>query len=234
MDESPVRSPSECISRVPLFAGLPPADQEVVARYARFADLAEGERLYGVGDQVGQLFVVRSGRVRIVRISAPGREQLIRVAGPGDVIGEYPFLTGRPPVAWVFALERTELCLFDHRDLAALITEYPAIAMHLLRFLAERLGDVERRFTSLAASDVSTRLADYLLALPASGGEMPTGVHLPMSKKDVASYLGTTPESLSRALHKLQSEGLIEVGPEGWVRLVDRRGLATLAEGPPG
>lgn len=232
MDETSVWTPSACVSRVPIFAGLPAADQEVVAGYARYAQLAEGQRLYGVGDRVSQLFVVHSGRVRMVRITA-GREQLIRLVGPGDVVGEYPFLTGRPPVAWVFAVERTQLCLFDHRDLASLITEYPAIAMHLLRFLAERLGDAEGRFTALATSDVSTRLAEYLLALPAPVSQAPAEVQLPMSKKDVASYLGTTPESLSRALRKLHSERLIEVGSEGRVTLVDRRGLEAFSLGLP-
>ncbi len=223
---------SACVGRVPIFAGLPRAEQEIVAGYARHTDLAEGERLYGPGDHLSQLFVVHAGRIRVVRITSPGREQLIRVAGPGEVVGEYPFLTGRPPVAWVFADEPSRLCVFDHADLTSLLTTYPSIAVRLLQALARRLSDAERRLTALAGSDVPTRVADYLLALPAERRDGQLGVRLPMSKKDVASYLGTSPESLSRGLHRLQADGLIEVGAHGWIAVRDRPGLDSLTRGP--
>lgn len=223
---------SACVSRVPIFAGLPPAEQDIVAGYVRHIDLAPGERLYGPGDQLSRLFVVHAGRVRVVRITAPGREQLIRVAGPGELVGEYPFLTGRPPVAWVFADEPSRLCVFDHTDLTQLLSTYPSIAVRLLQSLARRLSDAERRLTDLAGSDVPTRVADYLLALPPERRNGRVGVRLPMSKRDVASYLGTSPESLSRGLHRLQVDGLIEVGSHGWIALRDRSGLESLTSGP--
>lgn len=228
MRRPPDGTTSACVSRVPIFAGLSADQQQKVAAYARHIELVPGERLYAAGDPVSQLFVVHRGRVRMVRLLAPGREQLIRMAGPADVVGEYPFLTGHPPVAWVFATEPTLLCVFDHAALEPLITAYPAIALRLLRSLAERLGDAERRFAELAAVDVPTRLADYLLALPARSGPGPVAVRLPMMKKDVASYLGTTPESLSRALHRLQEDGLVEVREHGRVDLLDRPGLEAL------
>lgn len=220
-----------CVSRVSLFAGLTAQQQRSVARYAHETTLQDGERLYGVGDEVGQLFVVRSGGVRVVRVTDSGREQLIRIAGPGDVVGEYPFLTGRPPALWVFAVGPTRLCVFDHADLRPLITVYPSIALRLLASLAERLDDAERRFADLAGAQVPARLAGYLLALAegSGAGRETDRVRLPMAKKDVASYLGTTPESLSRALHRLAAGGVIEVGEHGVVNLLDARALRALA-----
>lgn len=110
--------------------------------------------------------------------------------------------------------------------------EYPVIQERLLKFLAQRLGDTERRLAVLAGSDVPTRVADYLLDLPSGVvGQRSPGVLLPMSKKDLASYLGTTPESLSRALHRLQAVGFITVGERGWVEIINRHGLESLTDG---
>lgn len=225
MADHPSPLPPACVPQVGVFSGLTPAEQGRVAEFARPVTLAAGERLYGVGDEVSQLFVVHTGSVRVVRVTAPGHEQLIRIAGPTEVVGEYPFLTGRPPLAWVFAVEPTRLCVFDHRDLAPLLTGYPDIAVKLLASLAERLGHAEGRFASLAGVDVTRRVVGYLLSLSSHHQ-----VRLPMSKRNVASYLGTTPETLSRALRRLQEQGLIRVGEHGVVTLLDRRGLETLLQ----
>lgn len=82
------------VSRVAIFAGLLPAEQAIVASHGRLVGLAEGERLYRAGERLTHFFVVVRGRIRIVRSVAPGHDQLIRLAGPGDIVGEYPLLTG--------------------------------------------------------------------------------------------------------------------------------------------
>lgn len=225
MSPLPDEAIASCVARVAIFRGLDAPQREDIARFGRRVELASGGRLYGVGDHVSDLFVVHSGRVRMVRILAPGKEQLIRMAGPGETVGEYPFLTGRPPLAWVFAVEPTILCVFPHQALAPLVTHYPAIALRLLSALAERLGDAERRFAEQAGVDVPTRVAEYLLSLPPGSGTQSAVVQLPMAKKDLASYLGTTPESLSRALTRLQRHGLIEVQTRGRIMVRDRSGL---------
>lgn len=232
MPQESVGTLAAWLSRVPIFAGLLPAEQEDVAAHGHCVELAQGERLYGAGERLARFFVVGRGRIRIVRSVAPGHDQLIRIAGPSDLVGEYPLLTGRLPVVWALADEPSLVCAFEHDDLKPLMKKYPAIAERLLTWLAHRLGDTERRLAVLAGADVPTRLADYLLALPGGVvGHRSPGVHLPMSKKDLASYLGTTPESLSRALHRLHGEGFIRVGQRGWVEIADRNGLESLTDG---
>lgn len=215
-------SHGSCVRRVPLFAGLSPADQDAVAALARPLTLAAGALLPATADR--QLVVVHRGRLRVSHVSASGRRRLLRVAGPGDVVGELAFLTGEDPDQEVEAAEPAQACVFRAAELGGLIARHPSLAAGLLRSLAQRLADAERRL-ALATVDVPARLASFLLDLPTTAD---AAVSLPWPKKDVASYLGTTPESLSRALDRLQRQGAIEVrGP--LVRVADAAALESLA-----
>lgn len=225
---------ASCVSRVPIFASLTPEQQEAVGGFARPIRLGRGEQLYGQGDAVSRLFVVHTGRVKVLRVAANGSEQLIRVAGPGDVVGEHAFLTGERPDHRVVAMGEVRMCVFDHRDLGALMAAYPAVVLAMLQSVTRRLDALERRLSSLSATDVTSRLADYLLSLPIAVDSLTardgrTRVRLPMTKKDVASYLGTTPESVSRALRRLQDDGVISAGGGPVVVIKDPEALAELS-----
>ena len=220
------RNDENCVRRVPIFSGLSAAQQDAVAGYARPTSLARGELLHVAGDDVGRLFVVHTGSVKLVRATASGRERLIRVAGPGGVVGEHPFLTGERPEYYVEATADARLCVFRHADLAGLVQAYPVIAVEMMRSLSERLADSER-LLALGSADVGARIAAYLLGLPTLPGPG-TRVRLPLTKKDVASYLGTTPESFSRAFARLQQAGAVT--PDGDVLALDAGALEALAD----
>ena len=156
--------------------------------------------------------VLHTGRLKIFRLSADGSEQLIRVLGPGDFAGETSVFTGQRPDDYATALDECQLCVFRHDDLEALIRTHPEIGLRLLARVSARLSDAEHRLNSLTSRDVESRLADYLLGLPSSWRGGIATVTLPLAKKDVASLLDTTPESLSRALKSLAGQGLIVIG----------------------
>src|SRR5690606_1296943 len=106
-----------CVSAVPLFQGLTYDQQLEVAGAAHPTRLSRGQRVYSAGSDISQLMVVHSGRIKISRTSADGREQLIRVLGPGDFSGESAFITGARPDHAATALEEAQLCVFRHADL---------------------------------------------------------------------------------------------------------------------
>lgn len=199
-----------CVTRVPIFAQLTPDQQEKVGSFAHPVKLPAGGILHGAGEPVGQLFVVHAGRVKVVHSAPSGRTQLLRVVGPGEVVGEHDFLTGERPDYYVEAAEDAQLCVFDHADLGRLVTTFPAIGVEMLRSLSNRTAQAERRI-SLGAVDVVARVASYLLDLPGEPSKTGFKVQLPMPKKDVASWLGTTPESFSRALARLSKGQAIKV-----------------------
>ena len=224
------RSDGLCVARVPLFQGLSHEQQLEVAQVARPTKVARGSAVYPAGAPLSQLMVVHTGRVKISRTSADGHEHIIRVLHPGDFIGESAFLTGTRPDYEATALDSAQLCVFPHTELARLVEKHPDIALRMLQGVSRRLGETETRLASVISGDVSTRLADYLLSLPTRPelDGIPR-VMLPLAKKDTASLLDTTPESLSRQLRRLTDTGVITQEPDGVLAITDVDALTALS-----
>ncbi len=220
--------PPLCVSRVPIFAGLAAGEQREVHDVARPRQVPDGDVVYAEGGPTASLLVVNTGRLRLSRSTSDGAEQLLRVLGPGDFVGVESFLTGAHPGHTATAMGETLLCEFRHEDLGGLLRTYPEIGAAMLATLAEQLSRTEERLTAQALEPVERRVVGYLLDLPARPHERGLLLELPLTKKDVASYLGTTPESLSRSLRALADAGVIEtVGARGIV-VRDAAALTTL------
>lgn len=197
-----------CVARVPLFQGLSHDEQVNVSEVASPANVGAGEQVYAAGSPTSQLMVVHTGAVKVSRIDTEGREQILRVLGPGEFIGESAFLTGGRPDHFATALEPSSMCVFRHADLGRLVDQHPSIALRMLQGVSRRLAQTESRLAAAVSGDVTSRLAEYLLSLPGKNTEDGIAVQLPLAKKDTASLLDTTPESLSRQLRKLQQSGI--------------------------
>ena len=211
MDLGQESADEPCVSLVPLFAGLTREQQADVATLARPATVDPGATFVRAGAPQAPLFVVHSGMVKISRTTADGRSTTLQVLGPGEVGGETWLLTGERPESDVIALEPARMCVFEPTALDTLVREFPGVAVALLRSLATRLHAAERMLTARTLADVGTRLASYLLDCPTTWGDGVATAHLPMAKKDVATLLGTSPETVSRRLRALEDEGLIRV-----------------------
>ncbi len=229
-DGHPEQSDDLCVARVPLFQGLTYSQQLGVAGFARTLQLDAVEQAYAAGSDMSQLMVVHTGQVKISRTSAAGHEQVIRVLGPGDFIGESAFLTGARPDHAAEALVATELCVIRHADLGRLVEKHPSIGLRMLQGVSKRLDETETRLASAISGNVSSRLADYLLSLPAKpGAQGSVEVRLPLAKKNIASLMSTTPESLSRQLRKLTDSGVISQQDQGRITIIDVTALSALS-----
>ena len=218
-----------CVASVPLFQGLTRRQQEHVASLASPTRVSRNEMLYTAGSDISQLMVVHEGRLKISRVGADGHEQIRRIIGPGDFVGESVFLTGARPDHNATALEAGSMCVFHHRDVGQLISEHPSIGLRMLQTVSIRLEETEARLASVISGDVSSRLVDYLMSLPARRQPAGVEVQLPLPKKDVASLLDTTPESLSRQLRRLTDSGIISERRPGTVTLTDLDALIALS-----
>lgn len=229
----PSRPPGDlCVARVPIFKSLSQEQQLDVAHVARPVHVDREEFLYLAQERVSQLMVVHTGRVKIFRTSVDGSEQLLRVLTPGDFVGELAFLTGQNPDHSAQAMEPSQLCVFAHNDLRQLVESHPRIGLEMLQEVSQRLSQTEARLASMSSSDVGTRLARYLLGLPSvpgAGGQ--ATITLPLAKKDIASLLGTTPESLSRALRRLADAGVVDLSRGGQLLVRDGGRLSAQANG---
>ncbi|MBN9608019.1 MAG: Crp/Fnr family transcriptional regulator [Actinobacteria bacterium] len=221
-----------CVARVPLFQSLPTADQRDVASVARPTRFDRGDAVYAPGSDRAQLMVVHTGALKISRVDADGREQILRVLGPGDFFGESALLTGSRPDHFATALEAGSMCVFRHADLDRLVRIHPSIGLTMLQTVSRRLVETENRLVSVISGDVSSRLADYLLSLPGRVDAAGMTIELPLAKKDIASLLDTTPESLSRQLRRLSDSGVIVTDASRQIRITDADALMGLASEP--
>jgi CRP/FNR family transcriptional regulator len=220
-----------CVARVPIFADLSPEQQDQVAAFARPVHVSRGEIVYLAGSDLQRLLVVHRGRLAMRHLTADGREQLVRVLEEGEVVGEAAFVTGERPDHETVAMSDSELCTLDHADLVELVRRHPRIAIRMLQSVTERLARAERMLATVATTDVETRLAAWLLEQPSVEGASRRVVELPMAKKDIAAFLGTTPETLSRRLASLAREGLIGLVGRRRIVLLDPSILEDRASG---
>ena len=200
-----------CVSRVPIFRGLSPEQQLEVARFARPVKASAGDQVMAAGERSPRLYVIHSGQLRVVQLLGNGSEHVLRLLGPGEVLGEESFVLGRRPSHYAYAEAEAQLCTFRHADLAGLVSKFPDIAMKMLQVQSERLASAELRLAAMSGADVQSRLAAYLLDLPSKVEAGEVLVELPMAKKDLASHLGTKPETLSRRLRELSDRGILEL-----------------------
>jgi CRP/FNR family transcriptional regulator len=218
----------EHLATIPLFEGLPQKQLHDLAAIALEQGFRRGQSIFLEGDEGTGFYVVVSGRIKVFKLSAEGKEQTLHIFGPGEPFGEVPVFEGRHFPANAEALAETRLFFFPRPSFVALIKRNPSLALNMLAILSRRL----RRFTALiddlSLKEVPGRLAVYLLFLSEQNRES-NDLNLTITKSQLAGLLGTIPETLSRILGKMSAQGLIEsAGPR--IKILDRRGLENLVE----
>lgn len=214
---------------VPLFQGLPHSQYEGLAKIVVDQMFQRGDNIFFEGDEAIGFYVVLSGRAKVFKLSAEGKEQILHIFGPGEPIGEVAVFAGKRFPAHAAALEETRVFFFPRAAFIDLIRGDPSLALNMLAVLSQRL----RRFTTLvedlSLKEVPGRLAAYLLYL--SEREKGTSdLTLDISKSQLASLLGTIPETLSRILARMTREKLIKSSGRRY-QILDRKGLQDLSTG---
>lgn len=200
-----------CIKLVPIFNHLDSDTMDKIFEKVNHVKYKKGEYLYQSGDVSNHLYVVRSGLIRVSRIKSTGKEHLVRFLGPGDFTGEWSlFHPGKAHEDYAEVIKNSQICQLSQEDFQDLIMEYPEISLKIMTELTYRLDQSERQTTQISNEQVGTRLALFLADLVEEEGEDGGAeVVLSMSRKDIASYLGTTPETISRKFKQLEDEDFI-------------------------
>ncbi|WP_353096161.1 Crp/Fnr family transcriptional regulator [Tissierella praeacuta] len=215
------REGKNCIEIVPIFSSLSYEEMMEVARITREKIFEKGEMIYLAGDKGEKLYVIHSGKVKITRFTDTGKEQVIRVLGPGDFMGELSLFSPLPLTDNGEALLKTVACIIDGKKLKALMRRYPTIAFKIMEELSQRLEKAENLIENISLHGVERRLALTLISMANEKGE----VNLKMSKKDFASHLGMSQETLSRKLTSFQNMGIIKLIGHRRIILLDMEAL---------
>ena len=213
-----------CVSLVPIFNHLSKEQMDEIANVTRSITFKKGDTIYRAGDQSDSLYIVSSGKIKIYRLSESGKEQLLRILNPGDFTGELALFSETVHEAYAEAIVETSVCTIKRFELQELLIKYPSISLMLMAEFSHRLEQSEKQMTRFATERVETRIAMFLLE-NIDNEVIPIDVTLPMNKKDMASYLGTTPESISRKLTELEELGLIKQLSNKKIRILDVDGL---------
>ena len=212
------------LEQVRIFQGLPTEQLMAVAKIARLQSYQAGETIFWQGDPPKGFFLVRSGKVKVFKTSATGKEQILQFFESGEHFAEVPAFDGEPFPASAAAVENCQLVFFARSRFLKLLQSEPNLAINLLAIFARHLRHFTWLVEDLSLREVPARLASYLLQLSQQQGNSDQVV-LEVTKTQLAALLGTIPETLSRGLNKLSKEGLIHI--EGnLIQLRDYQGLA--------
>jgi CRP-like cAMP-binding protein len=216
------------LAAIPLFEGLPREQQEDLAMIVADQIFRRGQTIFTEGDDATGFYVGITGRVKIFKLSFEGKEQILHIFGPGEPFGEVPVFTGQHYPANAEAMEESRIFFFPRESFIELISNNPSIALNMLAVLSLRLHRFTRLIDDLSLKEVPGRLSAYLLYL-SEQGKGTSDLELTITKTQLASLLGTIPETLSRIFGRLSKQGLIELdGPR--IRIMDRQRLEDLAE----
>ena len=216
------------ISTIPLFNGLPEDQIAAIGKIAVEKRINKGEIIFSEGDEGKGFFIIAEGRVKVFKVSTEGKEQILHIFGPGQPFGEVPVFTGQRFPANAQAIDKTRAIFFPRISFVNLISANPSLALNMLAIMSKKLRQFAVQIENLSLKEMPARLASYLIFL---ADEQKTGnlVSLKISKGQLASTLGTIPETLSRVFAKLSGQNLISVEGKN-ITLLDRRGLEELAE----
>lgn len=233
----PVPTLKACVAGVPLFRGLQPEHLLAIQETARERRFRRGEILQPAGEIPEHLYILQSGLVKVSSVSPEGKEQILRLLHPGEVLGELALFRSGPSETSATALEDGSACQLDRKDLESAVRRFPDLALSLLAVLSERLEHAERVAAGLGLMDVDRRLARLILDLAGRAGAARSGepamVPLPVSKQQLALVLGTSQETLSRKLSLFQERGWIRLQGRRGIVVQDRSALAELAGDSP-
>ena len=193
--------------------------------------LAPGQALFHEGDPATRVFTLTRGTLKLYKLLADGRRQVTGFLRPGDFLGisvddEHAFSAE--------ALEDSQLCWFPRARFDDFVEEQPTMERELYRMAAHELAAAQQQFVLLGRKTASERLASFLLILSErselSSRAGPGMVRLPMSRSDIADYLGLTKETVSRVISALKRDRIIRLEALDVIQILDRERLEQLAE----
>ncbi len=189
----------------------------------------KNEIIFNEGEKAKGFYIVKSGKVKIYKISFEGKEYILHIFGKNEPFGEVPAFVGGKFPANAEALEDTEVIYFDKELFFDLLKRFPEISLKIIGLLSKRLYVFTKIIESLSLKEVPSRLSEYLLYLLKKNNEQ-NEFELEIPKKMLANVLGTTPETLSRIFLKFKNENIIEMNGS-LIKILDIDKLKEYSEG---
>jgi CRP/FNR family transcriptional regulator len=223
----------ETLKNCLLFKGLGDDDLEKMESIAAPKRYGKNEVIFSEGEVAKGFYVLASGRVKVYKLSHEGKEQILHIIWPYEIFAEVAMFAGSGYPAFAEAILSSEVVFFEKKTFFALLKKHPQLSVNMIANLSFRLREFTRLVEELSLKDVSTRLARYLkeqaslLKIPKREG---VGFELEVNKAQLASQLGTIPETLSRTLRKMREEKVLRLEGKR-VIILNMKALENIAAG---
>ena len=215
------------IREIDLFAALSPADLARVAGFMREQQIPRKGVILLEGARGDGFYYVQSGLVKVYRTSSAGREQVLRLLGPGETFNDVPALDGGPNPASAAAMEPSVVYILGQEHLHRLVREHPEVADAAIKRLSLALRHLVSVVGDLSFLHVKARLAKALIEQEQAIAEGRRARYC--TQQELAAITGTTREIVARALAAFEALGAVEI-VKGRARVVDRARLSALLE----
>ena len=212
----------DLLRRVPLFSLLTVAQAEVISGAVIKRRFKRGEALVEQGQKSNALFILLTGRARVVTSDSRGREVILATLAQGDYLGEMSIIDNEPHSATVRAEVATDVLMLGRAEFARCLTENASMSLVVMRGLVKRLRHADRKIESLALLDVYGRVAHALLDFAVADAQGQLLIKEKISRQDLAKMVGASREMVSRVMKDLEERGFIEALPSGATLLKDR------------
>ncbi|MBS0317914.1 MAG: Crp/Fnr family transcriptional regulator [Proteobacteria bacterium] len=212
----------DLLRRVPLFSMLNAAQAEPIAEAIVKRRFKRGEIIVEQGKKANALFIILTGRARVMTSDRRGREVILASMQPGDHIGEMSLIDDEPHSATVRAEVQTDVLMLGRAEFARCLPDSSSMAYALVRGLVQRLRHADRKIESLALMDVYGRVARALLESARSEPDGTLLIRDKVSRQDIAKMVGASREMVSRVMKDLEERGLTELQPNGTMVIRER------------
>ena len=210
-----ILSNADLLRRVPLFALLTESQAQQIADTVIKRRFKRGDRIVEQGLKSNALYIILSGRARVLASDARGREVILATLQPGDHIGEMSLIDNEPHSATVRAEVQTDVLMLGRSEFARCMPESSSMAYAVMRVLVQRLRHSVRNIESLALMDVYGRLARVLLENAQRDANGSLVIHDKISRLDLAKMVGASREMVTRVMKDLEQRGFVTVRLDG-------------------
>ncbi len=228
---APALDKTDLVRKIPFFSALSPPDAKRIADLLVERSVKRGEYLFWEGDPADWLYVIREGKIKLVKSSPNGKEMVLEMVPPGQVCGTAVIYS---PTQLSSAVAESVTTAFGLRrgELEKFIYGTPEVAKAVIEYLGSRLKAAHDTITSLVTSKVETRIASVLVKLAEHhGSPIPKGIriNIPLTRKDIADAVGATVETTIRTLSRFQKQKIMTTESKH-ILISDLPGLKKLAE----
>lgn len=220
---------ASCLMSVPVFQGMKEDDLQILQKVTRSRKFQKGKFIFQEGERSETLFVVNEGLIKLSKMSTEGKEQIVRLLFPKDFFGLYSLLRDEKHYVHAEAVQETVICYIDKKDFIKTMEGNAGLSYRFLIAVNDRLYEADESVGLLGLLEVEQRLARVLVLFYQKMNPQDGMFTLPISKKDLASYIGTTPESVSRKMLTFISQKLIKMDGRRKIQILELDQLKEIA-----